>query len=294
MWSLKRGLGALAFHGWPRSTSKSQSSRNGTRFTRNCSRPPGVMLPFLNLLERTVAWLHRNTLVRAGTLEWKDAFVGIGFKKENVFVVPVSIPEHMLEFPDAADVTEPTIVCLGKFRRYKCQDHAIRAMPAVLHEIPNARLILAGRRDDRGYEREMQRLVQELGIEPSVEFQFDLTEEEKKDLLRKCRAMVLPSSVEGFGIVVLEANACGLPVIASTGVPESVIHDGRNGLRYNYGEVGALAQAVVRLLRDEGLHTQLSANSLEFVKQFAWREVGAQYQEVVERAVQPEKTKVPV
>ena len=140
----------------------------------------------------------------------------------------------------------------------------------------------------------MQRLVQELGIEPSVEFQFDLTEEEKKDLLRKCRAMVLPSSVEGFGIVVLGANACGLPVIASTGVPESVIHDGRNGLRYNYGEVGALAQAVVRLLRDEGLHTQLSANSLEFVKQLAWREVGAQYQEVVERAVQPEKTKVPV
>ena len=53
---------------------------------------PKIMVPFLNLLERSVAYLHRNTLVRAGTVEWQEAFPSIGFRKGNVFVVPVRPP----------------------------------------------------------------------------------------------------------------------------------------------------------------------------------------------------------
>ena len=80
----------------------------------------------LNLLERATAWVHRNTLVRAGTEEWRQAFPSIGFKAENIFLVPVSIRDEWLHVLNGSRTTEPTILWLGKLRRYKCPDHAIQ------------------------------------------------------------------------------------------------------------------------------------------------------------------------
>src|SRR6202022_1882346 len=65
----------------------------------------------LNLLERVTAWVHRNTLVRAGTEEWRLSFPRLGFKPGNIFVVPVSIRDEWLEERPAI-VTKPTIVWL--------------------------------------------------------------------------------------------------------------------------------------------------------------------------------------
>src|SRR5207245_1498275 len=107
---------------------------------------------------------------------------------------------------------EHQMLWLGKFRRYKCPDHAIRAMSEVVRAVPTARLVLAGYHDDVGYEAELQKLVDQLGLAGSVEFRFEVSDEQKKALLDTSRCLVLPSAVEGFGIVVLEANARGVPV----------------------------------------------------------------------------------
>jgi len=249
------------------------------------SQYPRILTPALDLLERLTAYLHRNALVRAGTSEWQEAFVGLGFKRENVFVLPVSIRESWLSKdvsePAAGRVSEPRVVWLGKFRRYKCPDHVVMAMKKVVTQMPQARLILVGRHDDRRYERKLQRLVTELGLEENVEFRFNVSEEEKKSILRGSRALVLPSPVEGFGIVVLEANACGIPVVASTGVPEGAVQHEYNGLRYPFGDIDALSWSIIRLLKDDELHLRLSANGLEFSEQFAWSRIGMQFEEIV-------------
>jgi glycosyltransferase involved in cell wall biosynthesis len=237
----------------------------------------------LNLLERITARIHRNTLVRAGTVEWQQAFPSLGFKAENVFLVPVSIRDDWLQL-NGHPIAEPTILWLGKLRRYKCPDHAVVAMPEVLKRIPNARLVIAGRRDDLDYERELRALARRLGIAGNVDFHFGLSEQEKRDLIRASRIVVLTSAVEGFGIVVLEANACGLPVIASTGVPEGAVADGVNGLRYPFGNTRALADRIVRLLQDESLYSQLSQTALRNVRRFSWSRVGAEFERMVERA----------
>jgi glycosyltransferase involved in cell wall biosynthesis len=91
--------------------------------------------------------------------------------------------------------------------------------------------------------------------------------------------------VEGFGIVVLEANACGTPVIASSGVPESAVRHGFNGLRYPFGNIPALTENIINILKDNELYRRLSANSLAFAKRFGWRKVGAQFEEVIMRIV---------
>ena len=239
----------------------------------------------LNLLERVTAWVHRNTLVRAGTEEWRQAFPRIGFKPEKVFLLPVSVREEWLVESNHHLVSEPAILWLGKLRRYKCPDHAVRAMVEVVKRVPRARLILAIRRDDETYERQLRTLVKELDLEAHVEFRLNVSEQEKRDLLRSVRVLVVPSAVEGFGIVVLEANACGVPVIASTGVPEGAVQERINGLRYPFGDTKALAARIVQLLQDDDLYSRLSRNASERVACYGWSRVGAQFESVVRQLV---------
>jgi glycosyltransferase involved in cell wall biosynthesis len=239
----------------------------------------------LNLLEKISAWVNRNTLVRAGTEEWRQPFVELGFREGNVFVLPVSIREEWLDDFGPTESREPNIMWLGKMRRYKRPDHVIRAMTKVVEEVPGARLTIVGRHDDREYEERLKALVADLDLEHSVEFRFNVTEEEKHALFRRSRALVVSSVLEGFGIVVLEASACGVPVIASSGVPEGAVREGGNGLRYPYGDIDALATAMCRIIQDDGLHRSLSDGGREFAQGFGWRSVGARYAAVVEGAV---------
>jgi glycosyltransferase involved in cell wall biosynthesis len=239
----------------------------------------------LNLLERLTAWVHRHTLVRAGTEEWRQAFPRIGFRPEKVFLLPVSIREEWLVNPVRPESPVPTVLWLGKLRRYKCPDHAVSAMVAVVARLPRARLILAIRRDDLKYERELRELVERLGLGGHVEFRLDVSEAEKRELLLSAHVLVLPSVVEGFGIVVLEANACGVPVVASSGVPEGAVNDRFNGLRYPFGHVEALSACLMELLADDPLRAELGANGRAFAKGFAWKQVGARFEAVVQSLV---------
>jgi glycosyltransferase involved in cell wall biosynthesis len=252
---------------------------------------PRVLRGPLNLLECVAVWVNRNTFVRAGTEEWRDAFVQVGFKPDKVFVLPVSIRDDWLTETKPNPVTEPNILWLGKIRRYKRPDHVIKAMPAVLKRVPGAHLTIAGRHDDVPYERQLQSLVDGQGLHEHVAFRFDLSEDEKRDLIQRSRVLVIPSVVEGFGIVALEANACGVPVVASSGVPQGAVSDGKNGLRYPSGDIGALADCICTVLRDDSLYGRLSEGGLNFVRQFAWSKVGAQFEHVVEDVVAMRRSK---
>lgn len=247
---------------------------------------PRILNGPLNLLERITAWVHRNTLVRAGTEEWRAAFPSIGFKPKNVFLVPVSIRDEVIDSTPLPPTrsAQPVILWLGKLRRYKCPDHAVRAMVGVLKQIPRATLILAIRRDDDKYEAQLRALVDDLSLQGHIEFRINVSEKEKRELLRSASVLVVPSAVEGFGIVVLEANAAGVPVVASSGVPEGAVRDHYNGLRYRFGRTDELSDALVEVLTDDELRARLSANSVAFAKQFRWSSVGAKFESVVRAA----------
>lgn len=246
---------------------------------------PRVFLPFFYIFERLTAFVHRNTLVRAGTEDWAHAFPQIGFKPANIFQVPVTLTEDWFADGAPQPVSEPRVLWLGRFLRYKLPDHVVLAMKDVIRVRPDARLVLAGRHTDRQYEARLRELVEQLGISQNTEFRFDLSEAEKRTLLRQSRVMVLPSSVEGFGVVVLEANACGVPVIASSGVPTGAVQHEKNGLRYPGGDIGALTAAILRLLNDDGLYLRLSTTSRSFARGFRWGAVGARYEQVLLQAV---------
>jgi glycosyltransferase involved in cell wall biosynthesis len=248
---------------------------------------PKILNGPLNLLERFAGWVHRNTRVRAGTDEWRERFIAFGFRPDKVFVQGVSIREDWLASSPPPLPATPTILWLGKLRRYKCPDHAIRALPDVLERVPSAKLILAIRRDDEKYENELRALVRDLRLYDHVDFRINVSEQEKRRLLQTCRVLVVPSVVEGFGIVVLEANACGVPVVASSGVPKGAVRQDFNGLRYPFGDTQALSETLSRLLQDDVLYTRLRQNALSNAKRFSWSQVGAGFERVVIEAASP-------
>ena len=239
----------------------------------------------LSVLERWLARLHREAKIVALSEARRNDLLGLGFRAEQVSILPpVAVEDGLPQPPDVVG-REPLIVWLGKLRRYKCVHHAVEAMPAVTRACPEARLVIAGRRDDEAYERDLRQQIDRLGLRGSVDFVFDLSEEAKRDLLGRAQMLVLPSPVEGFGIVVLEAGAQGTPAVASEGVPEEVVREGYNGLRVPFADHRRLADAVTRLLLSPDLHATLSHNAIAHAATFSKSALVAKLEELLGAAV---------
>ena len=111
-----------------------------------------------------------------------------------------------------------------------------------------------------------------LGLEDRVQMLGFLAEDAKVDLLRRAWVHVLTSPKEGWGISNIEAAACATPSVASDapGLRESVV-DGRTGFLVPHGDVGALSDALGRLLRDHALREQMGRQAREFAETFSWQ-----------------------
>jgi len=112
----------------------------------------------------------------------------------------------------------------------------------------------------------------------------ELSEQQKVDLYRSARVFVNPSEKEGWGLTVLEANACGTPVVASDspGLRDSVRHE-QTGLLVPHADVAAAADAIIRILRDEDEWRRLRRGALAWAAGFRWDAVTDQIQAVIER-----------
>lgn len=108
-----------------------------------------------------------------------------------------------------------TIMTLGRMAakdRYKGFDEVLEAMPALIQSVPNLKYLLVGDGNDR---LRLEKKAKHLHINDRVIFAGKIREEEKVDHYRLADAYVMPGSGEGFGIVYLEAMACGIPVLGS-------------------------------------------------------------------------------
>ena len=189
-----------------------------------------------------------------------DVISELHLEKDRVHIVHPTIPVD-LKIKTIPAGKSPSILCVGVIRRYKAYQQVIEALPSVIRAVPDAQLTIAGRKSDDEYASELIALARKLGIASQVQLLFDVTDEEKEDLLAKARVLVLPSKLEGYGIISIEANAAGRPVIASSGVPEAAVTHGVNGLRYEYGNIEELEREIVSVLTNTSLYEELATGS---------------------------------
>jgi phosphatidylinositol alpha-1,6-mannosyltransferase len=135
-----------------------------------------------------------------------------------------------------------TLARLEARERYKGIDEIIDVLPGVTAEFPDLLYVIAGDGSDRP---RLEAKVRDRGLEGHVRFTGYVPESEKRDLYRAADVFAMPGHGEGFGIVYLEAMACGIPVIASTmdGSREAV-REGTLGLMVNPGNAAALRDTI--------------------------------------------------
>jgi glycosyltransferase involved in cell wall biosynthesis len=197
--------------------------------------------------------------------------------------------DHDLYRPLPVQRDEKLIVYLGRLRKYKCVHFLIEAMKTVRERVPGVRLVVVGDGPHRG---NLEKLARGLGLSDAVEFRGHVTEEEKVRLLSQAAVTANPSPKEGWGLTVVEANACGVPVVASRspGLVDSV-RDGQTGFLVEHGNVEQLAARLVEILVDRGLRERLSAGAIEWARRFSWETCGRLSAELIEEVAGAEPRK---
>jgi len=182
------------------------------------------------------------------------------------------------------------LVTVARLQRHKGMDTVIAALPAILARAPDVRYAVAGAGPDR---ERLEKLTHKLGLADRVRFLGGVTDQDLPALYNLASVYVGASrrserlGVEGFGISLVEASACGLPVVAgnSGGIPDAV-QDGETGFLVPPEDPAALADAICRLLGDATLATRLGGNGRRAVEtHFNWDRVVRDLREIESRVV---------
>ena len=208
---------------------------------------------------------HRAVVVPSGASAREVERLGI--PTSRIFVVPGAPDPNSRELKPIDSLKTPFFLTLGKYRAYKCFDHAILAMKTVVHTHSECSLVIAGGRN-ASEEKTLRRISEDSGLRENIRFLY-LSHPEKNWALSNCLALVVPSPIEGFSLVSVEANSFGAPVIASSGVPSDVVLDGINGVRYEFGNIQALSMQMLRFL-DNPDKESWSQKCTKFSQQFTW------------------------
>ena len=198
-----------------------------------------------------------------------DDLIRRGMDPDRVTVIPNGVDaDHYTPGDPGARFPEPTLLYLGRLKRYKRVDLPIRALAHLAGQGMNCRLLVAGKGDDRP---RLERLVSRLGVGDRVKFLGFVPEEEKVRLLQRSWVHVLTSPKEGWGIANLEAAACGTPTVASDspGLRDSV-RDGETGFLVPHGDVSRLAARIEELFEAREQLEEMGRRARDFAEGFSW------------------------
>ena len=237
------------------------------------------------LLERPIPRVFRGVPVIAVSGSTKDDLTARGVDPAKISVVPNGIDlEAFRPDPTVPRYVEPTVLYLGRVKRYKRVDLPVRAVAVLRDRGVPGRLLIAGRGN---HVEELERLAGRLGLgEDRIQFLGFVDDQEKVELFRRSWAHVLTSPKEGWGIANLEAAGCGTATVASDspGLRDSVV-DRRTGFLVPHGNVAALAERMEALLTSPELRDEMGARARSFAAGFSWDESARGVLEVLRRKV---------
>lgn len=243
---------------------------------------------FLNSCERIIVNSHatKQECIKRGVEEYKIVVInpGIDFKE---FVKEQAISKNLTFDFDKTDI----ILSVGRLvERKGVKEFITHVMPLLVRKYPEVTFIIVGLEPKkrhllrRNLRSEINYEINRLGLNKHVFLLGEISRSELLYLYKKCKLFVLPviptkGDMEGFGIVLLEANAAGKPVVASRigGIPDAVI-DGKNGILVEAGDWEKFAGAVGQIISDNGFRNELGEYGRQRVRlEFDWSIVIKKY-----------------
>lgn len=234
--------------------------------------------------EQPIPRAYRRAAFHAISESTRDDLVRRGVPRERIAVIYPGV-DAAWYCPDPAvpRAAVPTFLYLGRLKRYKGVDVALRALASARGLRPDIVLEIAGQGDDRA---RLERMARALRVDGAVRFLGFVPEEEKRRLLRRAWAVVFPSPKEGWGITNVEAAACGTPALASDspGLRESVVQ-GETGYLVPHGDAAALAARMLELAGDTARVTALGRRGRAFAEGLSWERAARATEAHLQRTV---------
>ena len=204
-----------------------------------------------------------------------------GLEEDRIAVIPNGIDPADLHAIDEnairalratfAAPDEKLVLLVGRLVYEKGFQIALEAMPTVLSSLGNVRFLVAG---SGTHEQELRAQARELGLDQHGSFLGWIGDDVLHSLYRIADLTVVPSIYEPFGLVALEAMACGCPcLVADTGGLREVVPHEEVGLRFRSRDPASLAEVAIRVLSDDELGRRLVSEAFEHVRSFDWADV---------------------
>ncbi len=220
--------------------------------------------------ERLIAKLYRDVDFEVISPSTRDDLMGRGLDGDRIHTIYCGTDHERFALANPPERDDaPLIVSWSRLRRYKSVDVAIRAFVHIQREKPEARMLVMGRGPD---EKRLRKLVTELGMDDHITFSGFMSWDDLVQTLHRAHVFLNPSPKEGWGLTVIEANLCGLPVVASArpGLQDSV-RDGETGFLVPYGDDRAFADKALLLLNDPDLLASQSRAAKKWAATFSWQ-----------------------
>lgn len=238
---------------------------------------------YVHLMEKLIKPVYRHVHFIIGSPSTHREYLEWGFPPEQVTIVNYCVNQTIYHHDDAVQPDVNRIGYFGRLKKYKSVDHVILALASLRSEFPDLHLQIIGDGDDRP---RLERVAQEMGVADRVEFSGFVPEHDKAPMLQRMNFVVNTSSKEGWGLTVVEANACGAPVIAADvpGLRDSVVN-GKTGILYPFGDIDALSAEIAALLRDKARRDKLRENALEWAASFDWEIAATETLNIMQRTI---------
>jgi glycosyltransferase involved in cell wall biosynthesis len=229
---------------------------------------------FLGMQMRVARQVPRILTVSSSSK--RDIEAQYGLRPDQLVVVPIGADDtHFRPRPEIPRVQGRIMTTASADVPFKGLLPLVEAVAKLRTERPEVHLVVVGRIRN---ESPVAAAIQRLGLAGHVRFESGVSDDRMIELYAEAAVAVVPSLYEGFSLPAVEAMACGVPLVATTGgaLPEVVGADGQTGLLVAPGDPGALALAIDRILDDPELGARLSgAARARVLERFTWRACAA-------------------
>jgi phosphatidyl-myo-inositol dimannoside synthase len=214
-------------------------------------------------------------------------------KRVSTGVVPEGVDFDRFQVPvdQSLSPSGRYILSVGPIKSRKGYRVSLEAFALARRQVPDLEYYIVGMVHEDSFHRELRLFIEREGIEGSVHFLGQVPDEQLIALYRGCSLFVLTpitldTQFEGFGLIYLEANACGKPVVGTYGCgAEEAIVDGETGLLVPQEQPEAAAQAMVELLGDPDRAARMGATGKERARLMSWDVTASKILEHYERAL---------
>lgn len=194
---------------------------------------------------------------------------------------------RLQEFLEVGLQYQPYILSVGALKPRKGYHNSIKAFAVVAKKFEHLNYVIVGQGEESDYVKELKNIVKENNLENRVFFvSSGIDDKELLGFYRNAKLFVLTPieedhHFEGFGIVYLEAAASGLPIVATHNSGAiSATKENYSSILVPQNDPQKTANAIIKILSDENLKTNLNKNSLEWVKNFDWKKIIKKYIEI--------------